>query len=223
MAIEPRAAWRNLSPGSGSNVRGTRSLVLMRDRRKRHDDGQDPPGESDHQGDQGGPYPEALSRQFMGGAAAAIKLLYDEVDPRVDALGPENKLILSLGFLAGTSAPATSRVAFVGKSPLSGAVGYANSGGFFPNELRATGVQAIISEGKADAPVYLESPTAGPRSGTRQTTGGSTPSIRNTTSSRPCTTATSASRASDRPASTWSGTPPSSTSAGPPGERASGR
>ncbi len=101
------------------------------------------------------PYPETLSRQFMGGAAAAIKLLYDEVDPRVDALGPDNKLIASMGFLAGTPAPVTSRIAFVAKSPLTGAVGYANSGGFFPNELRATGVQAVIIEGKAEAPVYL--------------------------------------------------------------------
>ena len=90
------------------------------------------------------PYPEVLAQQFMGGAAAAIKLLYDEVDPGVDALGPDNKLIVSMGFLAGTSAPATSRVAFVAKSPLSGTVGYSNSGGFFPNELRAAGVQAII-------------------------------------------------------------------------------
>jgi aldehyde:ferredoxin oxidoreductase len=101
------------------------------------------------------PYPEVLARQFMGGAAAAIKLLYDEVDPRVDPLGPDNKLLVSLGFLAGTPAPVTSRVAFVAKSPLSGTVGYSNSGGYFPNELRATGVQAIIVEGKAEAPVYL--------------------------------------------------------------------
>jgi len=101
------------------------------------------------------PYPEALARWFMGGAAAAVKLLYDEVDPRVDPLGLENKLIVSLGFLAGTPAPATSRVAFVAKSPLTGTVGYANSGGYFPNELRATGVQAVIVEGKAEAPVYL--------------------------------------------------------------------
>ncbi len=101
------------------------------------------------------PYPEALARQFMGGAAAAIKILYDEVDPKVDALGPDNKLIVSMGFLAGTAAPTCSRVAFVAKSPLSGTVGYANSGGFFPNELRATGVQAIIIEGKAETPVYL--------------------------------------------------------------------
>jgi len=101
------------------------------------------------------PYPEVLARQFMGGAAAAIKLLYDEVDPRVDALGSDNKLIVSMGFLAGTSAPATSRVAFVAKSPLSGTVGYSNSGGFFPNELRAAGVQAVIVEGKAETPVYL--------------------------------------------------------------------
>jgi aldehyde:ferredoxin oxidoreductase len=100
-------------------------------------------------------YPEALARQFMGGAAAAIKILYDEVDPRVDPLAPENKLIASLGFLCGTAAPTCSRVAFVAKSPLSGTVGYANSGGFFPNELRATGVQAIIVEGKAESPVYL--------------------------------------------------------------------
>lgn len=46
-------------------------------------------------------------------------------------------------------------MAFVAKSPLSGTVGYSNSGGFFPNELRAAGVQTIIVEGKAEAPVYL--------------------------------------------------------------------
>ncbi|HTU01807.1 MAG TPA: aldehyde ferredoxin oxidoreductase family protein [Candidatus Sulfotelmatobacter sp.] len=101
------------------------------------------------------PYPEALARQFMGGAAAAIKLFYDEVDPKADALSPANTLVASLGFLCGTAAATCSRVAFVAKSPLSGTVGYANAGGFFPNELRATGVQAIIIEGKADAPVYL--------------------------------------------------------------------
>ena len=55
------------------------------------------------------PYPDALARQFMGGAAAAIKILYDEVDPRVDPLGPDNKLIVSTGFLAGRAAGARVR------------------------------------------------------------------------------------------------------------------
>ena len=98
---------------------------------------------------------EDYYKHYLGGRGIIIHTLLTEVSSGIDPLGPDNKLIVSTGFLAGTSAPTCSRVAFVAKSPLSGTVGYANSGGFFPNELRATGVQAIIVEGKAEAPVYL--------------------------------------------------------------------
>jgi len=36
----------------------------------------------------------ALSRMFLGGRGLASKILYDEIDPKVNPLSPENKIIL---------------------------------------------------------------------------------------------------------------------------------
>jgi aldehyde:ferredoxin oxidoreductase len=46
-------------------------------------------------------------------------------------------------------------MAVTGKSPLTGAVGMALSGGEFPTEIKFAGWDAIIIEGKADKPTYV--------------------------------------------------------------------
>jgi len=43
--------------------------------------------------------------KYFGGRGFIAKVLSDEVNPQCDPLGPENKLIVSTGLLAGTSAP----------------------------------------------------------------------------------------------------------------------
>ncbi len=96
-----------------------------------------------------------IARAYIGGRGLASKILYDEVDPKTDALSPKNKLIFAVGPLAGTSAPAPSRYEVVTKSPLTGTIAGANCGGFFGAELKKTGFDAIVIEGKADKPVYL--------------------------------------------------------------------
>jgi aldehyde:ferredoxin oxidoreductase len=101
------------------------------------------------------PVPEALARNFMGGAGFGIKYLFDEVKPGTDALGPDNKLIFAPGPFTGAGVPCSSRMAVTGKSPLTGAVGMALSGGQFPAEMKYAGWDAIIVEGKADKPVYV--------------------------------------------------------------------
>lgn len=92
---------------------------------------------------------------FIGGAGLGIKLLYDAVGPRIDPLGPENVLIFVPGPLTGTDAPCASRMAVVTKSPLTGAVAMALSGGHFPAELKRAGYDALVVEGKAESPTYL--------------------------------------------------------------------
>ena len=72
--------------------------------------------------------PEAIARDFVGGAGFGIKYLYDEVKPGTDALGPDNKLIFAVGPFTGASVPCSSRMSVAGKSPLTGAVGLALSG-----------------------------------------------------------------------------------------------
>lgn len=99
--------------------------------------------------------PEKLARDFIGGAGFGIKFLFDEVPSGTDALGPDNKLIFAVGPLSGTSAFCASRMAVVAKSPLTGAVGMSLAGGYFPAELKFTGYDALIIEGKADQPIYL--------------------------------------------------------------------
>jgi len=98
---------------------------------------------------------EELARNFIGGAGFGVKYLFDEVAPTADPLGPENKLIFAGGPFTGTAVPCASRMAVTAKSPLTGAVGMALSGGFFPAELKFAGYDALIIEGKADTPVYL--------------------------------------------------------------------
>jgi aldehyde:ferredoxin oxidoreductase len=99
--------------------------------------------------------PLEIAKDFIGGAGLGIKYLFDEVKPGIDPLGPENKLIFAPGPFTGTSIPCASRMAVVGKSPLTGAVGMALSGGYFPAELKFAGWDAIIIEGKAEKPTWI--------------------------------------------------------------------
>jgi aldehyde:ferredoxin oxidoreductase len=97
-----------------------------------------------------------LVQRFLGGRGFAAKLLFDRVGPDVDPLEPENLLIVSNGPLTGTGWPASSRCHVTFKSPLTGAYGYANTGGHFGPELRRAGFDALVISGRAERPVYLE-------------------------------------------------------------------
>ena len=102
---------------------------------------------------------EALNRNdaklYLGGRGLATKIMIDEVDPQVDPLSPENKLIFMTGPLTGTMAASPGRYMVISKAPLTGTIGCANSGGHFGPELKFAGYDGIIFEGKAEKPVYL--------------------------------------------------------------------
>jgi aldehyde:ferredoxin oxidoreductase len=102
---------------------------------------------------------EALNREealkFLGGRGYGTKLYMDEVDAGVEPFAPENKVVIITGPLTGTSAPTSGRFMVVTKSPLSGTIACSNSGGHWGAELKFAGYDAVILEGKADKPVYL--------------------------------------------------------------------
>ncbi|MCE7741554.1 MAG: aldehyde ferredoxin oxidoreductase family protein [Candidatus Heimdallarchaeota archaeon] len=93
--------------------------------------------------------------EFLGGRGWAIKYLFDNLEKDIDPLGPENILVISLGPLTGTLAPSSARYTIASKSPLTGGIGYANSGGHFAPELAYAGYDAIFIHGRAKSPVYL--------------------------------------------------------------------
>ena len=95
------------------------------------------------------------ANDYVGARGLGTKYYCNEVDPKVDPLSPENKLIFMTGPLTGTAACSAGRYEVVSKAPLTGIIGAANSGGHFGPELKYAGYDGIIFEGKAAEPVYL--------------------------------------------------------------------
>lgn len=98
---------------------------------------------------------EEFYRIYMGGSALNLTYLLKAMPPGLDPLGPKNILALSVGVATGVSISGQSRMTASAKSPLTGAVGDSQCGGFWPAEFKFAGFDAIIIKGKAPSPVYL--------------------------------------------------------------------
>jgi aldehyde:ferredoxin oxidoreductase len=97
-----------------------------------------------------------MARQYIGGRGLGARLLWDLVGPEVDPLSPENVLIFTNGPLTGTGYQTSNRFSVTTKSPLTGTVLDANSGGFWGMQFKKTGYDALIVRGKAEKPVWIE-------------------------------------------------------------------
>src|SRR3989338_8757716 len=95
------------------------------------------------------------AQEYLGQRGLATKYFVEEVDPKVDPLAPENKLIMTTGPLTGTPVSTGGRYSVVTKGALTGAIACSNSGGYFGAELKFAGWDMIIFEGKSPKPVYL--------------------------------------------------------------------
>ena len=92
---------------------------------------------------------------FLGTYGMGVRLLYSRLPAGTDPLGPHNILGLTTGPVARTPLPCTSRFVAVGKSPLTGTWGDANSGGHFGMALKGTGFDAVFFTGISASPVTL--------------------------------------------------------------------
>lgn len=99
--------------------------------------------------------PESWLRQYIGGRGLAARYLYEEMDPTVDPLSPENVLIFATGPLTGTPVPCGARYMVVTKGALTNAITTSNSGGHWGPELKFAGYDLVILEGRAPKPSYL--------------------------------------------------------------------
>ena len=98
---------------------------------------------------------EGMVRALLGGVGIGSRVYLDRYDLAADALAPENPLMFLAGPLNGTNLPGAGRFTVCARSPLTGIWGFGNCGGRFGPELKWTGRDGIIIEGKASAPVYL--------------------------------------------------------------------
>ncbi len=95
------------------------------------------------------------ARAYLGQRGLATKYFTAEVDPKVDPLSPENKIIWATGPLTGTMASTGGRYSVITKGALTGAIACSNSGGYWGAELKMAGWDMIIFEGRSPKPVYL--------------------------------------------------------------------
>ena len=90
--------------------------------------------------------------KLLGGRGLSARILLEECDPTCDPLGPDNVLVLAPGVLAGSSAPTSGRISVGTKSPLTGGIKEANSGGNPGQHLNKLGYRAIIVTGQPSDP-----------------------------------------------------------------------
>ena len=95
------------------------------------------------------------ANDYLGQRGLGTKYLLEEMDPAVDSLSAENKLIFATGPLTGTMASTGGRWSVITKGPLTDAIACSNSGGKFGAELKLAGYDLVIIEGKSETPVYL--------------------------------------------------------------------
>lgn len=94
-------------------------------------------------------------RTYMGGKGFIAHYLLKELQPNIDPLGEENKMIIASGILTGLPVAGVPRFAVGAKSPLTGGYGQSEAGGFWGPELKKAGYDGMIIEGKSAKPVYI--------------------------------------------------------------------
>jgi aldehyde:ferredoxin oxidoreductase len=99
--------------------------------------------------------PGEWTHLFLGGRGLGVGILSARLDPRTDALAPENPLVMAAGPLTGSGMPLGSRYSAVSRSPLSGTLASSSSGGFFGFGLKQAGFDAVVIQGRAPRPSVL--------------------------------------------------------------------
>jgi aldehyde:ferredoxin oxidoreductase len=84
----------------------------------------------------------------LGGRAMTSGIVTKEVPPTCHPLGAENKLVIAPGLLSGSVAAMSGRISVGCKSPLTGGIKEANSGGQPSQMLGRLGYAAIVLEGQ---------------------------------------------------------------------------
>lgn len=98
---------------------------------------------------------ESFYRRYVGGSSIVAYYLLKKMKPGTDAMDPGNVLVFATGPLTGAAVAGSGRNAVGAKSPLTGAYGEADVGGFFGAEMKRAGFDAVVVTGASAQPVYL--------------------------------------------------------------------
>ncbi len=94
-------------------------------------------------------------RRYIGGAGFTTKIIFDELEPEIEPLDPENVLAVAPGTLVGPKIPTASKTTFGFKAPQTGGYGKSVVGAKMGDQLKKAGYDALVIEGKAEEPSML--------------------------------------------------------------------
>ncbi len=98
---------------------------------------------------------EKDARNYLGGRGLGAKILYDELKPGVDPLGPNNLLLFMSGPLQGAIIPGHTRYVAMAKSPQTNGLAEAHAAGSIGPQIKYGGYDGVVFSGVASDPVYL--------------------------------------------------------------------
>ncbi|MEJ2641999.1 MAG: aldehyde ferredoxin oxidoreductase family protein [Desulfosarcinaceae bacterium] len=98
---------------------------------------------------------ESYVDDYLGGRGLGVRLIYDHYTPGTDALDPANPLIFNTGPLTGTALPGSGRVDVTALSPMSNLRAKSNFGAYWGPELKFSGYDHVVIQGKAENPCYI--------------------------------------------------------------------
>lgn len=100
--------------------------------------------------------PQETLKRYLGGKGLGTYLLLNNVPQGADPLSAENRIIFTVGPATGTVMPGSSRHGLYSKSPQTGGYAESYAGGKVAPQIKATGYDAIILEGRSEKPAFLE-------------------------------------------------------------------
>jgi len=98
---------------------------------------------------------EEIALNYLGGRGLGVRLLYDKISKNTEPLSPANYLIIANGPITATSVYTSGRFSAISKSPLTGTICDANSGGFWGATFKKCGYDCLMITGAAKSPIYL--------------------------------------------------------------------
>jgi aldehyde:ferredoxin oxidoreductase len=98
----------------------------------------------------------SVCEKIIGGVGFGAYVLYNEVSNETSPLGAENKVIFSTGPFQATNLPGSAKWVAITKSPMSSFYSDSAAGSDFGIQLKKAGYDAMVIEGKADRPIFLE-------------------------------------------------------------------
>jgi len=101
------------------------------------------------------PFERKLGEPLLGGRGVNAKILWDLLEPGIDAYNPRNHFIIGAGPLIGTEAPSAGRISITCKGPMTNLYLKTGTGGKFGIEMKYAGYDHIDITGRSENPQYI--------------------------------------------------------------------